>query len=485
MYLVNPLVQGEDVMQLPIVEPAPVIIEHSMAFRDLFENRKQFRHFQNYLTGLILLDNKTMTNMSRCILDSADKTNVSRFFSEAEWVQEQVNTRRIEYMLEQTEVQRLAASKSCVIIDDTLCEHVGSLFEHIDRHYNHSSNTYPLAHNLVTSHYVSGAVRFPVDARLYRRFEEVTHWETFVKKHFPERKIPSKKKAREQLHNEVDPILLKDPAFHALAEEFQTKITLASDLIEQAIDREFPFQTVLMDSWFLAPELVKLLTRVGKDWISLIKKNRKLETASFTVKNAEGQRIPVKGPHIKVEQLVEVLPPSAYKGVTVGDSTYYCFTKSLRIPSLGRVRIVICFANPELTGTYAVLVTNRRDWTAQQILQRYLQRWPIETFYQDVKGHLGLAAYRMRTAEAIKKHWCLVFTAYSLVHLECLPTAPIASTGTLPVHPIKTIGEVCRQQVQALIQALILFAHELLQAGESAQEVFAKLFTKQQVLATS
>ncbi|MHB8750857.1 MAG: hypothetical protein ACYDBJ_16910, partial [Aggregatilineales bacterium] len=31
-----------------------------------------------------------------------------------------------------------------------------------------------LAHNPVTSHYVSGVVRFPLDWRLYRRYEEVT-----------------------------------------------------------------------------------------------------------------------------------------------------------------------------------------------------------------------------------------------------------------------------------------------------------------------
>jgi len=472
-------------MQLPIVEPAPIVVQHTLAFRDLFENCKQFRHFQNYLTGLIVLDNKTMANMSRCILDSADKTNLSRFFSEVEWFQEEVNTRRIEYLLDQTEVQRASAADSCLIIDDTLCEHVGSLFEHIDRHYNHCDNTYPLAHNLVTSHYLSGAVRFPVDVRLYRRYEEVTQWETFVKKHFPEREIPRNKKARAKLHKEVDAVLLEDPGFQALATEFHTKINLAKELIEQAIARQLPFQTVLMDSWYLSPELVEVLVQYHKDWISLIKNNRKLEVASFSVRDEQGRAIRVKGAHIKVDALVALLPPTAYKPITIGETTYYCFTKSVRIPSLGRVRIVICFSNPELTGTYAVLVTNRRDWTAKKILQRYLQRWPIETFYQDGKGHWGLAAYRMRTAEAIKKHWCLVFVAYSLAHLECLPTVPVAGTGKLPVHPIKTIGEVCRQQVQALIQALILFAHELFQAGESAEEVFAKLFAKQQAFATS
>jgi SRSO17 transposase len=472
-------------MQLPIVEPAPLVMQHTLVFRDMFENRKQFRHFQNYLTGLLVLDNKTMANMSRCILDSADKTNLSRFFSEAEWFEEEINARRIEHLLEQTAIQRGPATESCLIVDDTLCEHVGSLFEYIERHYNHCDKTYPLAHNLVTSHYISDAVRFPVDVRLYRRYEEVTQWETFVKKHFPDREIPRRKKERAKLHKEVDPVLMEDEEFCTLAEAFHTKISLAMELIDQAIARQLPFQTVLMDSWFLSPELVDSLTQHAKDWISLIKHNRKLDVASFSVRDEHGQTLKLKGAYIKVDALVDLLPSTAYTAITVGDTTYYCFTKSVRIPSLGPVRIVISFDNPELTGTYAVMVTNRKDWSAKKILCKYLKRWPIETFYQDGKGHLGLAAYRMRTAEAIKKHWCLVFVAYSLAHLECLPTDPIAGTGKLPVGPIKTIGEVCRQQAQALIQALIMFAHNLLQAGKSAQKVFARLFAKQHIFETS
>ena len=69
-------------MQLPIVAPAPLVTAHADVFRDLFENRCQFHHFQNYLTGLIVLDNKSLANITRCVLESADKTNLSRFFSE-------------------------------------------------------------------------------------------------------------------------------------------------------------------------------------------------------------------------------------------------------------------------------------------------------------------------------------------------------------------------------------------------------------------
>ena len=165
-------------MQLPIVCPAPLVTEHAQAFRHLFSDYRQCQHFENYLTGLIVLENKSLTNISRCILNSADASNLSRFLSEAPWRPSLVNQTRLEYLLSQTLPLRHPAHESSLILDDTLCEHVGSLFDYIDRHYNHCNGTYPLAHNLVTSHYLSGAVRFPVDFALYRRYEEVTHWES-------------------------------------------------------------------------------------------------------------------------------------------------------------------------------------------------------------------------------------------------------------------------------------------------------------------
>ena len=163
----------------------------------------------------------------------------------------------------------------------------------------------------------------------------------------------------------------------------------------------------------------------------------------------------------------------------VEDKCYWCFTQSLRIPGRGKVRLVISFDNPELTGTYAVLISNRTDWSAKKILASYLQRWPIETFYQDSKEHLGLDEYRMRSAEAIQKHCYLVFVAYSLLHLASLPPSPIGSSGKLFSRAIKTIGKVCGQQGQKLIEELILLAHDQLQQGQSAAEVFSRFFVKQ------
>src|SRR5215475_3809190 len=465
-------------MQLPIVAPAPLVSAHADAFRDLFENRCQFHHFQNYLTGLIVLDNKSLANITRCVLESADKTNLSRFFSAAPWFQDRVNDRRVAYLLQQTQAVRGPKADAILILDDTLCEHVGSLFDYVDRHYNHGDDTYPLAHNPVTSHYVSGPVRFPLDLRLYRRYEELTQWEAFVHKHFPDRPIPTKKKERAQLHKAIDPVLLQDPAFEKWHQQFRTKIDLGIALLEAAIQHKIPFSVLVFDSWYLAEELVSMARYRKKDWISLLKKNRNLVTNSFVLKDAAGQPLRLVGPHLSVEDLVPLIPATAYRAVTVGDKPYWTFTLAVRIPGLGKVRLVVSFKNAELTGTYIVLVTNRVAWDAQRIITLYLQRWPIETFYQDGKTHLGLDEYRMRHAEAIRKHWCLVFVAYSLLHLDCLP--PSLMQGSLP---IKTIGEACRQQAQALMQALILYVHERLQLGQRVEDLFASLFAKQQTAA--
>jgi len=81
--------------------------------------------------------------------------------------------------------------------------------------------------------------------------------------------------------------------------------------------------------------------------------------------------------------------------VQVKEQIYYCFSKNVRIPSLGKVRLIISFDNPELEGTCAVLITDHLSWNAQKIIQTYLLRWPIETFYQDAKQQLGLNEYRM------------------------------------------------------------------------------------------
>ena len=106
-------------MELPIVTPAPVVTEHAAVFRDLCDNQCQFRHFQHYLTGLMVLPNKSLANIARCTLESADNTNLSRFLSEAPWREAAINRRRIQFMLQQTKLHRRLRRESLLAIDES------------------------------------------------------------------------------------------------------------------------------------------------------------------------------------------------------------------------------------------------------------------------------------------------------------------------------------------------------------------------------
>ena len=461
-------------MEWPIVAPAPIVTAHAVVFRDLFENQCQCRHVQHDLTGLIVLPNKSLANRGRCILDSADTTNLSRLLSEAPWREQEVNRRRIRFMRQQTTRHRRRRRDALVVLDDTLCAQVGSLFDHVDRHDHHGDGTSPLAHHPVTSFSVSGPVRCPLGLRLYRRDEELTQWEAAVATHVPELKRPTDHKARTRLHQQVDPVRLQDPECRARQAPFQTTMALAIELVEAAIRHQVPVGVVVFDAWYLAEDVVRVLARRRKDWISLLKKNRLLETASVHVRDANGWPLQLPSPHIAVEALVPLIPAKAYRPVNVQEQTYWCVTLAVRLPGLGKVRLVVSCAHESLTGRSVGLVTNRVDWNAAKIMALYWQRWPTETFDQDGQGPLGFDAYRMRSTEAIGTHGCLVFVAYALLHLTGLPAVPDRTKGLM-----QTLGDACRQQGRALIQKLLLFVHDQLSHGTTADRVFAQLFVKQ------
>jgi SRSO17 transposase len=83
------------------------------------DNQCQFRHVQHYLTGLMVLPNKSLANIARCTLESADTTNLSRFLSEAPWPEDAVNRRRIRFMLQQTKPHRRRRRESLLALDES------------------------------------------------------------------------------------------------------------------------------------------------------------------------------------------------------------------------------------------------------------------------------------------------------------------------------------------------------------------------------
>lgn len=302
----------------------------------------------------------------------------------------------------------------------------------------------------------------------------MTAWETHFRQHFPEGALPQKSKERNKLKQHYEKRLrAADPEFAAQHQAFATKLTLACHLVADASQRDLPFSLVLFDAWYLAPEVVAESERHHTGWSSILKKNRKLQTQGLQLTAAHGQRLRFPNSESKVEDLVPLLPQSAYHPVPVNDeTTYYATTFTARIETLGKVRIVVSFADPACQGSYAVLVTRQMNWEAQRILGAYCGRFQVEVFYKEAKQHLGFTDSQCRTAPAMQKHWYLVFGAYSLLKLDLL-RSPLYQTWQ---RTLKTIGVALRRQAQSLVEQLILACHRILSQGTHPEQLFKLLF---------
>jgi hypothetical protein len=176
-----------------------------------------------------------------------------------------------------------------------------------------------------------------------------------------------------------------------------------------------------------------------------------------------------------VKELVEHIPKSSFQEEKINDKSYWCFSISVTLVSLGRVRIVVSYDNKELSGTYAVLVTGRTDWERKKIISTYLQRWPIETFYRDGKQHLGFDKYQLMSMTSIEKHWVCVLTAHTMLHLQVLGLSSVKESE----RPIQSIGDACRYQAEESIRALVHWTQRRIEKGLSIDEALEILFAKQ------
>lgn len=80
--------------------------------------------------------------------------------------------------------------------------------------------------------------------------------------------------------------------------------------------------------------------------------------------------------------------------------------------------------------TNAPTLTLSATWVATTYSQR---NW-VEVFYREAKGWLGLREYQVRDAKSLKRHWILVFTAYTFILWHQLTGGFRRQWATQPLH---------------------------------------------------
>ncbi len=155
----------------------------------------------------------------------------------------------------------------------------------------------------------------------------------------------------------------------------------------------------------------------------------------------------------------------------------WSFSRTLRMRKAGRVKIIISFLDPNLKGDPFYLVTNKKEWPMENILTCYLRRWPIETFYRDAKQNLGLEDCEMRLMKGIRRHWNLLFLAYTL-----LQTNTKGSLYRWLKANVVTIGDKCQMAAGEILRSFIFWSYNYFQKKLDADEVFRLAMSKNKQL---
>ena len=103
-----------------------------------------------------------------------------------------------------------------------------------------------------------------------------------------------------------------------------------------------------------------------------------------------------------------------------------------------------------------------------EILPTYAQRWPIETFYRDAKQNLGLENCELRILKGIRRHWDLVFLAYTLLQVESL-SGPLSKWIK---SNVVTIGGKCRIASAEILRSFIFWAYQNFNQENDVDQVF-------------
>ena len=70
---------------MPAIVEFPKVVQDAVwNFSDLFSSEPQRRHFVEYLTGLMIAQNKTITGINGELAETADQSRLNRFITDVD-----------------------------------------------------------------------------------------------------------------------------------------------------------------------------------------------------------------------------------------------------------------------------------------------------------------------------------------------------------------------------------------------------------------
>lgn len=137
----------------------------------------------------------------------------------------------------------------------------------------------------------------------------------------------------------------------------------------------------ILDPHLVSSCLVDELAEAGCNWIGLLGSDWEIDFGSLSAAASKG----LETRYLTIQELTPLTRQSRYDLLAL-DQDYWVHTVCLRVVGLGRVRLVLCFDNPEQIGECAVLATDRLDWSPRKVLTQWLQAVPPDSFNHQVSS---------------------------------------------------------------------------------------------------
>lgn len=409
---------------MPAVVQIPRVVQDAMdGFADLFANEPQRQHFVEYLTGLMIAHNKTVSGISSEFAETSDQSCLNRFLTQVDWGAEQVNERRLQ-LLQQDPSTRYH-DRGVIAIDDVLIDHDGMLIEDVGWFWDHAEDRHKIAHDYLIVNYVCrNGKHYPLE---FRRF-----------------------KKREQCES--------------TGELFEDHGVLFRQLIDWVCERQIPGDFTF-DSFFTnASNLNYIHSKQNhcgdsRAYVGDLKNNRKLE---------------IRGRSIRADEFAASIDRKKRREFRFGDDRQWYYTCTVRLPQVAHpVRIVIIWKNRRDKTPTKILITNRTRWEINRILKVYRQRWTgTETFHRDGKQELGMGDCQLRSGQGQTRHMHLVMLAYSLLMQQLRNNAAKDWATTR----LMTIGQACRAVANETLRTTLQWAMtKITENPQETKHVIAQL----------
>jgi len=351
------------------------------------------------------------------VVESRNQSSLNRLLTESPFSLEELNRSRLRLLasLPGTQIK----PKGVLGVDDTLLSHYGQDFEKIAKLFDHVTQTYVWAHDLVTLHYSDEETDYPVLFQLWEpvEVEKLEAGLRAVGIPLKASKESLKESAPQKWRSYVLGVWQRRQKKHEeLRGLYDSKLILVEKMLTQWV-AEHPkaHLPVTFDNWFTQPDFCRFLDQELKlAYVGTLTSTDKV--------NLKTEQIPLGdfAERLKQEHLAALLHSGKpiFQRITIpfkGEhETYYSYCNTHRMHNFGRQRLVINYRQADLSDNPTFYISNRLIWHATGITRIRRHRWPVEVYHEEGKAE-GLDQYQLRDFSAIQRHVAFVAVVYSLL----------------------------------------------------------------------